>query len=66
MEKFHGLAEKARRSFTTRPLKERREAVFMVTFTDMASRMAIRKANIIALGYIVSVTGMIKPESLGR
>ena len=67
MEKFQALSgEGATIVYDTTLLKPRQgEHLYGQPFTDMASRMGhVAMANIIALGYMARMTGMVKTESL--
>ena len=69
MEKFQALSEGgAAIVYDTTLLKPRRgERLYGQPFTDMASRMGnVGMANIIALGYMAKVNGMVKTESLAE
>ncbi|MDD5169858.1 MAG: 2-oxoacid:acceptor oxidoreductase family protein [Syntrophales bacterium] len=67
MEKFETLSgERALIVYDTTLMKERKgKHLFGYSFTDTASKMGnVGMANIIALGYMATVTGMVKTQSL--
>jgi len=69
MEKFQALSEAgAAIVYDTTLLKPRRgKRLYGQPFTDMASRLGnVGMANIIALGYMAKVNGMVKIESLAE
>ncbi|MHB8911003.1 MAG: 2-oxoacid:acceptor oxidoreductase family protein [Syntrophales bacterium] len=69
MEKFQPLLGRgAAIVYDTTLLKPRRgERLYGQPFTDMASRMGhVGMANIIALGYMATLFGMVGTESLGK
>ena len=69
MEKFQALSQEgAAIVYDTTLLKPRQgERLYGQPFTDMASRLGnVGMANIIALGYMAEVNGMVKAESLAE
>jgi 2-oxoglutarate ferredoxin oxidoreductase subunit gamma len=69
MEKFHALSGQGVSIFyDTTLLKPRQgECLYGQPFTEMASRMGhVGMANIIALGYMAQMKGMVRKESLSE
>jgi len=69
MEKFQALLARGTATvYDTTLLRPRQgEHLYGQPFTDMASRMGhVGMANIIALGYIAKMLGMVKTESLAE
>lgn len=69
MEKFRGLSERGTTIFydTTFMKASPGESLFGFPFTDMASRLGhVGMANIIALGCMAKMKGMVRTESLAE